>query len=62
MFSRNLRMVAAPSEEGLNDLKRWHKHLHGPFDGILGSTLMCRTCSSQVILALLFLDNLNLTL
>jgi ubiquitin carboxyl-terminal hydrolase 30 len=49
LFSRNLRMLA-PSEglHGLMELKRWHKHLRGPFDGILGSTLMCRTCSSQV--------------
>ncbi|CAN6824888.1 unnamed protein product [Brassica oleracea] len=61
MFSRNLRMVAAPSEEGLNDLKRWHKHLRGPFDGILGSTLMCRTCSSQISLEFQFFHTLPLS-
>ncbi|KAF3545600.1 hypothetical protein DY000_02009115 [Brassica cretica] len=61
MFSRNLRLVAAPSEEGLNDLKRWHKHLRGPFDGILGSTLMCRTCSSQISLEFQFFHTLPLS-
>ncbi|CAH8369344.1 unnamed protein product [Eruca vesicaria subsp. sativa] len=62
MFSRNLRMVAAtPSEEGLVDLKRWHKHLRGPFDGILGSTLICRTCSSQISLEFQFFHTLPLS-
>lgn len=62
MFSRNLRMVsAAPSEGGLLDLKRWHKHLRGPFDGILGSTLICRTCSSQISLEFQFFHTLPLS-
>ncbi|CAH2075962.1 unnamed protein product [Thlaspi arvense] len=62
MFSRNLRMVA-PSEglHGLMELKRWHKHLRGPFDGILGSTLMCRICSSQISLEFQFFHTLPLS-
>ncbi|CAA7020602.1 unnamed protein product [Microthlaspi erraticum] len=62
MFSRNLRMVA-PSEglHGLIELKRWHKHLRGPFDGILGSTLMCRICSSQISLEFQFFHTLSLS-
>ncbi|KAL0698570.1 hypothetical protein Bca4012_054692 [Brassica carinata] len=62
MFSRNLRIVAAaPPSEGLHDLKRWRKHLRGPFDGILGSTLMCRTCSSQISLEFQFFHTLPLS-
>ncbi|KAF8098525.1 hypothetical protein N665_0264s0028 [Sinapis alba] len=61
MFSRNLRMVAAAPSEGLVDLKRWHKHLRGPFDGILGSTLVCRTCSSQISLEFQFFHTLPLS-
>jgi ubiquitin carboxyl-terminal hydrolase 30 len=62
LFSRNLRMLA-PSEglHGLMELKRWHKHLRGPFDGILGSTLMCRTCSSQISLEFQFFHTLPLS-
>ncbi|VVB09711.1 unnamed protein product [Arabis nemorensis] len=62
VFSRNLRMLA-PSEglHGLMELKRWHKHLRGPFDGILGSTLMCQTCSSQISLEFQFFHTLPLS-
>ncbi|KFK30518.1 hypothetical protein AALP_AA7G272700 [Arabis alpina] len=62
VFSRNLRILA-PSEgvHGLMELKRWHKHLRGPFDGILGSTLMCRTCSSQISLEFQFFHTLPLS-
>uniref|UniRef100_A0A1J3GQN0 ubiquitinyl hydrolase 1 n=1 Tax=Noccaea caerulescens TaxID=107243 RepID=A0A1J3GQN0_NOCCA len=62
MFSRNLRMLA-PSEglHGLIELKRWHKHLRGPFDGILGSTLMCQICSSQISLEFQFFHTLSLS-
>ncbi|ESQ53193.1 hypothetical protein EUTSA_v10025021mg [Eutrema salsugineum] len=62
MFSRNLRMVA-PSEglHGLMELKTWHKHLRGPFNGILGSTLMCRICSSQISLEFQFFHTLPLS-
>ncbi|XP_010437056.1 PREDICTED: ubiquitin carboxyl-terminal hydrolase 27 isoform X2 [Camelina sativa] len=62
LFSRNLRMLA-PSEglHGLMELKRWHQHLRGPFDGILGSTLMCRTCSSQISLEFQFFHTLPLS-
>ncbi|XP_023634513.1 ubiquitin carboxyl-terminal hydrolase 27 isoform X2 [Capsella rubella] len=62
LFSRNLRMLA-PTEglHGLLELKRWHKHLRGPFDGILGSTLMCRTCSSQISLEFQFFHTLPLS-
>ncbi|CAN8328729.1 unnamed protein product [Cochlearia groenlandica] len=59
IFSRNLRMLAPI--EGFQELKRWHQHLRGPFDGILASTLMCRICSSQISLEFQFFHTLPLS-
>ncbi|OVA09172.1 Ubiquitin carboxyl-terminal hydrolases family 2 [Macleaya cordata] len=34
--------------EGLNEQERWQQDFLGPFNGILGSSLTCKTCSSQL--------------
>ncbi|KAL1190291.1 Ubiquitin carboxyl-terminal hydrolase 27 [Cardamine amara subsp. amara] len=62
LFSHNLRMLV-PSEgfHGLMELKRWHQHSRGPFNGILGSALMCQTCSSQISLEFQFFHTLPLS-
>ncbi|XP_010555308.2 PREDICTED: ubiquitin carboxyl-terminal hydrolase 27 isoform X2 [Tarenaya hassleriana] len=47
--SLNLRILAPSGSNCLSsELERWQKRFLGPFDGILGSVLMCQTCSCQM--------------
>lgn len=39
------------ANEQINVQERWQKHFLGPFDGLVGSIVTCRTCSSQVCMA-----------
>ncbi|CAN1169518.1 Ubiquitin carboxyl-terminal hydrolase 27 [Linum perenne] len=43
------RILTPKRHETRNEKERWQQHFLGPFDGILSSTLICQTCSSQMV-------------
>ncbi|CAI0428575.1 unnamed protein product [Linum tenue] len=47
--SAHSRIVTPKINELKNEKERWQQHFLGPFDGILSSTLICQTCSSQIV-------------
>ncbi|XP_020253208.1 ubiquitin carboxyl-terminal hydrolase 27 isoform X2 [Asparagus officinalis] len=40
--------IYKPNREGQNECERWKQNFLGPFDGTIGSSLTCKTCSSMV--------------
>ncbi|KAL6007718.1 hypothetical protein ACLOJK_033219 [Asimina triloba] len=56
-FSR----ISNPERESETELQRWQQCLLGPFDGTLGSTLTCRTCSLQLSLDFQLFNSLPLS-
>uniref|UniRef100_A0A1D1XT10 Ubiquitin carboxyl-terminal hydrolase n=1 Tax=Anthurium amnicola TaxID=1678845 RepID=A0A1D1XT10_9ARAE len=48
-------------KEGPSECKRWQQQFFGQFDGIVGSILTCRSCSSQVSVDLEFFRCLPIT-
>ncbi|MBA0699615.1 hypothetical protein Goari_001230 [Gossypium aridum] len=49
--SQTSRILTPERKEVQNEQKRWQQHYLGPFDGIIGSILSCRSCSYQFVLA-----------
>ncbi|KAG0485178.1 hypothetical protein HPP92_009257 [Vanilla planifolia] len=43
------------------NIEKWQNHIFGPFDGIMGSYLSCRTCSSMLSVDLEFFRSLPLS-
>ncbi|XP_028755041.1 ubiquitin carboxyl-terminal hydrolase 27 isoform X2 [Neltuma alba] len=60
-FASNRRILAPIQRVGQTELERWQQLFLGPFDGILGSTLTCRSCSSQISLSFESFDCLPLS-
>ncbi|PQP96628.1 ubiquitin carboxyl-terminal hydrolase 27 isoform X1 [Prunus yedoensis var. nudiflora] len=52
VFASNCRIITPKRMENQSEQARWQQHYLGPFDGILGSILTCRSCSSQISLNL----------
>jgi ubiquitin carboxyl-terminal hydrolase 30 len=52
------RILNPKRREDLTEQERWQQQFLGPFDGILGSILTCQSCSSQVHVA--FINNNSL--
>lgn len=50
--SQASRILTPERKEVQNEQKRWQQHYLGPFDGIIGSILSCRSCSYQVLVPL----------
>ncbi|MFQ6658131.1 hypothetical protein Gotur_027525 [Gossypium turneri] len=46
--SQTGRILTPERKEVQNEQKRWQQHYLGPFDGIIGSILSCRSCSYQM--------------
>ncbi|XP_057420847.1 ubiquitin carboxyl-terminal hydrolase 27 isoform X2 [Lotus japonicus] len=44
----NNRIIAPIQRDWKSEQERWKQLFLGPFDGILGSSLTCRSCSSQI--------------
>ncbi|CAI0428577.1 unnamed protein product [Linum tenue] len=59
--SAHSRIVTPKINELKNEKERWQQHFLGPFDGILSSTLICQTCSSQISLNFQFFHSLPLS-
>ncbi|XP_057774953.1 ubiquitin carboxyl-terminal hydrolase 27 isoform X2 [Salvia miltiorrhiza] len=57
----NGRILTAKSSEGENDLQRWSRSFLKPFDGILGSVLLCQSCSFQISLDFQHFHSLHLS-
>ncbi|XP_042493024.1 ubiquitin carboxyl-terminal hydrolase 27 [Macadamia integrifolia] len=55
------RVPTSRSREGQNEWERWQQHFLGPFDGILGSVLTCKSCSSQISMVFEFFHSLPLS-
>ncbi|CAN1828807.1 Ubiquitin carboxyl-terminal hydrolase 27 [Linum perenne] len=55
------RILTPKRHETRNEKERWQQHFLGPFDGILSSTLICQTCSSQISLNFQFFHSLPLS-
>ncbi|XP_043725136.1 ubiquitin carboxyl-terminal hydrolase 27 [Telopea speciosissima] len=55
------RVPTTRSREGQNEWERWQRHFLGPFDGILGSVLTCKSCSFQISMVFEFFHNLPLS-
>nr|DAD38804.1 TPA_asm: hypothetical protein HUJ06_013126 [Nelumbo nucifera] len=54
------RISVIKTGEDQNEKKRWQQHYLGPFDGILGSILTCKSCSFQLSMDFEFFHSLNL--
>ncbi|KAH1032779.1 hypothetical protein J1N35_044953 [Gossypium stocksii] len=54
------RILTPERKEVQNEQKRWQQHYLGPFDGIIGSILSCRSCSYQISLDFQFFHSLPL--
>ncbi|KAB2597278.1 ubiquitin carboxyl-terminal hydrolase 27-like [Pyrus ussuriensis x Pyrus communis] len=50
LLASNCRIITPTRMENQSEQARWQQHYLGPFDGILGSILMCRSCSTQISL------------
>ncbi|CAL1379969.1 unnamed protein product [Linum trigynum] len=59
--SAHSRIITPKINELKNEKERWQQHFLGPFDGILSSTLICQTCSSQISLNFQFFHSLPLS-
>lgn len=53
--------IYKPNKEGRNECKRWKKQFLGPFDGTVGSSLTCKSCSSMLSLDFQFFRCLPLS-
>ncbi|KAJ4966921.1 hypothetical protein NE237_018770 [Protea cynaroides] len=63
VLGSSLRIVSTTtSREGQNEWERWQKHFLGPFDGILGSVLTCKSCSFQISMDFEFFHSLPISL
>ncbi|XP_052481862.1 ubiquitin carboxyl-terminal hydrolase 27 isoform X2 [Gossypium raimondii] len=58
--SQTSRILTPERKEVQNEQKRWQQHYLGPFDGIIGSILSCRSCSYQISLDFQFFHSLPL--
>ncbi|KAF6163724.1 hypothetical protein GIB67_036184 [Kingdonia uniflora] len=54
--------VFNPKREGRVEWERWQQYFLGPLDGIICSSLMCRSCSSQISTEFEFFHSLPLSL
>ncbi|PRQ49097.1 putative ubiquitinyl hydrolase 1 [Rosa chinensis] len=50
VLASNGRIITPKRTESQSEQERWQQRFFGPFDGILGSILTCRSCSSQISL------------
>ncbi|XP_004288085.1 PREDICTED: ubiquitin carboxyl-terminal hydrolase 27 isoform X1 [Fragaria vesca subsp. vesca] len=50
VLASNGRIITPKRVESQSEQERWKQHFFGPFDGILGSILTCRSCSSEISL------------
>nr|XP_011464625.1 PREDICTED: ubiquitin carboxyl-terminal hydrolase 27 isoform X2 [Fragaria vesca subsp. vesca] len=48
VLASNGRIITPKRVESQSEQERWKQHFFGPFDGILGSILTCRSCSSEM--------------
>ncbi|KAG5136643.1 hypothetical protein JHK82_021374 [Glycine max] len=48
IFASNNRILTPIQSDCQSEQERWQQLFLGPFDGILGSSLTCQSCSSQV--------------
>ncbi|KAL2498688.1 Ubiquitin carboxyl-terminal hydrolase 27 [Abeliophyllum distichum] len=55
------RILVANSSNGRGEWQRWRHSFLGPFDGILGSILICQSCSFQVSLDFQLFHSLHLS-
>uniref|UniRef100_A0A7C9ES80 ubiquitinyl hydrolase 1 n=1 Tax=Opuntia streptacantha TaxID=393608 RepID=A0A7C9ES80_OPUST len=56
------RILSFTGIKNINDPERWRQQYFGPFDGILGSFLSCRSCSSEIMMDFCFFHTLPLSL
>ncbi|TKY60382.1 Ubiquitin carboxyl-terminal hydrolase 27 [Spatholobus suberectus] len=48
IFASNNRILTPIQRDWQSEQERWQQLFLGPFDGILGSSLTCQSCSSQI--------------
>ncbi|XP_054807916.1 ubiquitin carboxyl-terminal hydrolase 27 isoform X2 [Prosopis cineraria] len=60
-FGSNHRILTPLQRVGQTEWERWQQLFLGPLDGILGSTLTCQSCSSQISLSFESFDCLPLS-
>ncbi|KAF5185880.1 Ubiquitin carboxyl-terminal hydrolase [Thalictrum thalictroides] len=61
IYAVSLSRISSPLWEHQSEMQRWQQYLLGPFDGILCSTLVCRSCSSQHSMGFEFFHSLPLS-
>ncbi|KAL7104535.1 hypothetical protein ACP275_08G251400 [Erythranthe tilingii] len=57
----NSRIVTTKSNEKESELQKWNRSFLKPFDGILGSILVCQSCSFQISLDFQLFHSLHLS-
>ncbi|EYU31113.1 hypothetical protein MIMGU_mgv1a0249452mg, partial [Erythranthe guttata] len=57
----NSRIVTTKSNEKESELQKWNRSFLKPFDGILGSILICQSCSFQISLDFQLFHTLHLS-
>lgn len=57
----NRRVVVPKRKLEQTEQERWEKHFIGPFNGIIGSSLTCESCSFQISLDFQFFHSLHIS-
>ncbi|CAI9109149.1 OLC1v1008914C1 [Oldenlandia corymbosa var. corymbosa] len=59
--SRNFRIISSSTRLKGSEQERWRRSFIGPFDGIIGSSLTCQSCSYQISLDFQLFHSLHLS-